>query len=313
VIGAAELGPPKLTQSLSGLKTRSSFAITVTHNAIILLYFNRTLQYRCRKIDSDTSNNERQSLLEVYRTKEAPPPRLPVVFEVEYSGNTDIHSNHHSTSVKRLSLYGSCFEEVSSTDRQTMTESSSSSAHKLQSPPTPRWWNNYEEWNMLLRELRHNPCFMRPMTTFVILIIVISWILMTALRLPTMVLGILLSPLLNKFYWVVEFWYPTGLGKQLHFWMIRLSSGGSRKRTSHTGDANLDANRGYHSRCIETRIELIPQRVYIHPLPQFMDNLGYVVICLPPPSPSRSRETVALPNGSIPQSKEVTPHGSTYG
>lgn len=270
-----------------------------------------------RKIDSDAASNERQSLLEVDRTNSSPQPELlpVVVFEVDYSNNTGIHYNHshHSTSVQWLSTYGSCVDEPSSHHSQRMTDSSSN-AHIVQPPPSPpKWWNNYEEWNMLLRELRHNPCFMRPITTVVILIIAISWSVMTVLRLPTMVLGILLAPLLNKFYWVVEFWYPTGLGKQLHFWMIRLSGGGNRKRNS--GDANIDANRGYHSRCIETRIELIPQRVYIHPLPQFMDNLGYVVICLPPPplslATAATSAAASTPNGSIPQSKEVTSHGST--
>jgi hydroxyacylglutathione hydrolase len=42
-----------------------------------------------------------------------------------------------------------------------------------------------------------------------------------------------------------------------------------------------DVMRGYHSRCTETRLELVKGRVFVHPLPQLLDNVGYLVICLP--------------------------------
>jgi glyoxylase-like metal-dependent hydrolase (beta-lactamase superfamily II) len=185
------------------------------------------------------------------------------------------------------------------THATTMTTDNKSSSHHAkehQRIHNPKWYNNHEEWNLLLREIRHNPCFMRPITTIVLLCIVICSIIITILRFPTLLLGFIATPLLNKFYWVVEFWYPTGIGKQIHFWMIRLSSSSNKKGTK------ADANRGYHSRCTETRIELIPQRIYIHPLPQLIDNLGYLVVCLPPP---------VLPKTNIPLQKEVTALGST--
>jgi glyoxylase-like metal-dependent hydrolase (beta-lactamase superfamily II) len=53
------------------------------------------------------------------------------------------------------------------------------------------------------------------------------------------------------------------------------------KLTSFSGGD--DKNHGSHSRTLETRIEVIPGRVYIHPLPQLLDNLGYLVVCCPPP------------------------------
>ena len=253
-------------------------------------------------------NSERQSLLlPSFRIKGRPSPSQPKrVFAVEstdHTGTSTTRQHIHCPrllSTPRLSSYQSC---VVATSPMASSSTIADAAAPRKSPPSsppPRWWNDRDEWNMVLRECRHNPCFMRPITAGVFLVIAIFWIVITVLRLPTMVLGLLLSPLLNKFYWVVEFWYPTGLGKQLHFWMIRLSGGG-RKRHGE----NIDANRGYHSRCIETRIELIPQRVYIHPLPQFMDNLGYIVVCLPPPSSPSS--TAAAPQSS----KEVTSHGST--
>jgi hypothetical protein len=48
-----------------------------------------------------------------------------------------------------------------------------------------------------------------------------------------------------------------------------------------------DAN-NYHSGCAETRIELIPRRLYVHPLPQFRDNLGYLIFILPSTSSGAS-------------------------
>ena len=271
-------------------------------------WHNREILYRARErrnIDSKAANTEQLSLLGTHRTKQLPslpPPRLLLKLE---SSNP---AGASTSAIRRRLSYQSCDKATTTTitaSTMTLSESSSTNTHKG-SPPTaqkaPRWWNNYEEWNMLLRELRHNPCFMRPITTIVILTIALFWIILSVLRLPTLLLGLVLSPLLHKFYWVVEFWYPTGLGKQLHFWMIRLSGGGRK--------SPMDANRGYHSRCIETRIELIPQRVYIHPLPQFMDNLGYVVICLPPPATSFSSPPPAAAATTAP-SKEVTPHGST--
>jgi glyoxylase-like metal-dependent hydrolase (beta-lactamase superfamily II) len=156
-----------------------------------------------------------------------------------------------------------------------------------------RWYNNSEEWHMKLREIRHNPCFMRPISALVLFVVLLFWLIVAALKFPTLILGLVLSPLLSRFHWMIEFWYPTGIGKHLHFWMIRLSQ---RSRPNKDGG---DANRGFHSRCTETRIEMIPQRVYIHPLPQFMDNLGYLVVCLPAATSSKSaltKETTSTGN-----------------
>lgn len=39
-----------------------------------------------------------------------------------------------------------------------------------------------------------------------------------------------------------------------------------------------------HSRAIEQRTEVVKGRVYIHPMPQLLDNIGYLIVCLPPSS-----------------------------
>lgn len=129
---------------------------------------------------------------------------------------------------------------------------------------------------MKMRGWRHNPCLMRPVTTLLLLTVAVFWVSVTVLKFPTLILGMLLSPVLTRFYWVIEFWYPTGIGKWLHLTVIRLAN---RSRSKDVGDN--DANRGFHSRASETRVEIVPGRVFVHPLPQLLDNLGYLVVCLP--------------------------------
>lgn len=43
-----------------------------------------------------------------------------------------------------------------------------------------------------------------------------------------------------------------------------------------------------HSATVQQRIAVVEGRVYVHPIPQFMDNIAYLIVCLPPPVPSRS-------------------------
>lgn len=66
----------------------------------------------------------------------------------------------------------------------------------------------------------------------------------------------------------MEFLYPWGVARSLH---ITLLNWGAKK------------NGSLHSRAVEQRTEVVKDRVYIHPLPQLVDNIGYVIICVPPP------------------------------
>jgi hypothetical protein len=145
-------------------------------------------------------------------------------------------------------------------------------------------------WRHTLREWRHNPCLMRPLTACVLLVIVLFGLITTLLKFPTFLLSILLGGVLQKFNWVIEFLYPTSLGKWIH---LTIAEYVSKSRMVPKGRWSTDKNRGYHSRTAEQRIEVVPSRVYIHPLPQFMDNLGYLIVCVPSsdvasPSPSSS-------------------------
>lgn len=97
------------------------------------------------------------------------------------------------------------------------------------------------------------------------------------IKFPTFIIGFFAQMLAQRFNWVVEFLYPTGVGRWVHFFLMRMSA---RSKNAKPNDKSY----GYHSRAMETRFEVVRNRVYIHPLPQFMDNLGYLVVCLPPSS-----------------------------
>lgn len=128
---------------------------------------------------------------------------------------------------------------------------------------------------------------MRPLSALLLFTVTIFWVVVTFLKFPSLVLGLFLSPILTRFYWVVEFWYPTAIGKWLHLLAIRLS-----KHTGSASSENGDINKGFHSRSTETRAEIIPGRVFVHPLPQFLDNLGYLVVCVPRNSLTAASKTI---------------------
>jgi glyoxylase-like metal-dependent hydrolase (beta-lactamase superfamily II) len=61
-----------------------------------------------------------------------------------------------------------------------------------------------------------------------------------------------------------EFLYATGLGRWGHLFLIRLTAKKDKEKL--------------HSRTLEQRIEVILDRVYIHPIPQLLDNIAYLIV-----------------------------------
>ena len=114
---------------------------------------------------------------------------------------------------------------------------------------------------------------MQPVSFVMILLFSFFMLISVCLQAPTIFIGLLLSPILSRSSWYVEFLYPLDIARWAHFFLIRLSSKYSTKSD--------DKNRGFHSRTVEQKIEVIQDRVYIHPIPQFLDNLGYLIVCLP--------------------------------
>lgn len=50
-----------------------------------------------------------------------------------------------------------------------------------------------------------------------------------------------------------------------------------------------------HSRAIEQRTEVVRGRVYIHPLPQLLDNIGYLIVCVPPKTRQKKKGSSSPP------------------
>jgi len=81
-------------------------------------------------------------------------------------------------------------------------------------------------------------------------------------------------------HWFVEFLYPFAIARWGHLTILRM---GSKSRNGVRLDETSLAL-PMHSRSIEQRTEVVKGRVYIHPLPQFTDNIGYLIVCVPPRS-----------------------------
>lgn len=132
---------------------------------------------------------------------------------------------------------------------------------------------------------------MVPASATVLLLIGFFGAFVVIMKLPAVILGFLLATAFARFQWIVEFLYPTPVGRWLHISLMRLVE--RSKKLNPNG-----ANRGCHSRTIETRIEVVKGRVFIHPLPQLLDNLGYLVVSCPQNVPrifSRKKEERAVP------------------
>jgi len=136
--------------------------------------------------------------------------------------------------------------------------------------------NYVRRWGSMVRELRHSPCMMRPLTLVMILLLGVFFFLTLLFQCPILILGFLLAPVLKRNSWYVEFLYTLPVGRWAHFLLMSFTS-----KMRHKAQ---DKNRGFHSRTVEQKIEVVPGRVYIHFLPQWLDNIGYLIVCLPEPT-----------------------------
>ncbi len=134
-------------------------------------------------------------------------------------------------------------------------------------------------WGSVFREFRHSSCMMRPLTLVMILSVVVFFSMTLIFQVPGLLLGVLMAPILKRNLWYVEFLYPLPIGRWGHFLLMSFTSRMRHKIT--------DKNQGFHSRTVEQKVEVVPNRVYIHFLPQWLDNIGYLIVCLPHPA-SRS-------------------------
>jgi len=125
------------------------------------------------------------------------------------------------------------------------------------------------------------------------------WIFAFVWKFP---LGYFLSPLINRTQFVIEFLYPSGLGR----W-IQVSISNLMARSLFKNSRAGDKNRGFHSRSVETRIEVVPKRLYIHPLPQYLDNIGYLIVCLPEQQEVTVVDSTPMGNVTATTKRDVSP------
>lgn len=149
-----------------------------------------------------------------------------------------------------------------------------------------------------LREYRHNRCIMTPMSTLVILALLVSSLVTLLFTIPQFIIGLLLGPLVKKQFWLVEFFYRWDVVGWCHVKLMEMAdkkNGGSSSKKGNTpntsstaADIPRDSKKKLkhlgllgHSDTIHQRISVVPGRIYVHSIPQFVDNVCYLIVCLP--------------------------------
>lgn len=169
------------------------------------------------------------------------------------------------------------------------------------SPPSPGYYTaapsvptSSLSFLQTLREYRHNRCIMTPLSTLVLLAMMLSGLVSLLFAIPQFVIGLFLGPLLKRQFWLVEFLYRWDVAGWGHIKLMELAG---KQRNGKKGGNSKDGggNRGMkdpkkklkhlgllgHSDTIHQRITVVPGRVYVHPIPQFVDNVCYLIVCLP--------------------------------
>lgn len=131
-----------------------------------------------------------------------------------------------------------------------------------------------------LREYRHTRCIMAPLAYIVIIALLVTAFVGLLLALPQFLLGILLAPLLRRQKWIVQFLYQNSIARWGHINIMKVA-GRKKQNTNKKPSKKLEDLPG-HSQTINQRITVVPGRVYIHPIPQFIDNIAYLIVSCPP-------------------------------
>lgn len=152
------------------------------------------------------------------------------------------------------------------------------------------------------------------MSILLLLLLSVLGLLSLMFQIPILILGVCMAPFLPLCAWWVEFIYPTRLLGFCHmgllqWWMKR------QQHSSGSSSSSSDKNRGGHSRTLEQRVEVVKGRVYIHPIPQLVDNVAYLVVCCPLPNAEKmahedqSQEVDLL----FPQQQQQSQHQTELG
>jgi glyoxylase-like metal-dependent hydrolase (beta-lactamase superfamily II) len=174
------------------------------------------------------------------------------------------------------------------------TNCSSSKNEKENNDRTSGYETTYvaQGWGSVFREFRHSSCMMRPVALLMLFALIIFFSLTLMFQFPGIVLGLLMSPILQRNSFYIEFLYPLPIGRWGHFLLMSF--------TSKMRFKVKDKNQGFHSRTVEQKVEVVPGRVYIHFLPQWLDNVGYLLVCLPDSSTNKTSRGIGWDSKSIP-------------
>ena len=124
---------------------------------------------------------------------------------------------------------------------------------------------------------------MCPTTVLIIIVIAALSLVGLLFQIPTFVLGLFLSPLMRRMTWFVEFIYPAGIARTVHIALMQWGLNSKVGRGSGVKGKSGRLMPPQHSRSVEQRTEVVKGRVYVHPIPQLLDNVGYLIVCCPPP------------------------------
>lgn len=202
-------------------------------------------------------------------------------------GDQEVVLEAETTSMNGVHDVDPCNAGISSSPNKSSKDTSTSSATATTSSSyyrsEPLSYRSYFLPSPLafsdrLREYRHNNCIMVPLAYTVIIALVVTALVGLFLALPQFLLGILLAPLLNRQKWIVQFLYQNSIARWGHINIMKIAGKKNDKIRNATKTGELPG----HSQTINQRITVVPGRVYIHPIPQFIDNIAYLVVSCPP-------------------------------
>ena len=126
------------------------------------------------------------------------------------------------------------------------------------------------KWAVWRKELVHSRCLMPPVLVLSLLLMICTAIALIFACAPQLLIGFLIMLPFTRFDMmklVIEHLYPLEIGRWLHFIMTKSSD-----------DASSSSDQKPHSRTLEMRVEVLKNKLYLHMVPQLMDNICYVMV-----------------------------------
>lgn len=139
-----------------------------------------------------------------------------------------------------------------------------------------------------LRNTRHNRWLMIPVTLIMMILLIILGLVRFITQIPAIILNLFIAPISRRASLFIEFLYPMGIARWGHLLIMKWGSRG--RNAVILSSKKKGEGLAMHSRAIEQRTEVVKGRVFIHPLPQLLDNIGYLIVCLPKPNHPKKKK-----------------------